>query len=112
MCNAGDGNTETYYKAHVKKQPMDLVKRTKQEEEEEDEEDQRAMVATGKSGVHLRDSRVVTKKRGMSTLVQPTNCKTMTSTARRRRKRKKSTMMMRRTRTSVKKLQVRVDWDV
>ena len=52
---------------------MDLVKRTKQEEEEEDEEDQRAMVATGKSGVHLRDSRVVTKKRGMSTLVQPTN---------------------------------------
>jgi len=53
---------------------MDLVKRTKQEEEEEDEEDQRAMVATGKSGVHLRDSRVVTKKRGMSTLVQPTNC--------------------------------------
>jgi len=73
VCNAGDGNTETYYQPHVKKQPMDLVKRTKQEEKEEDEEDQRAMVATGKSGVHLRDSRVVTKKRGMSTLVQPTN---------------------------------------
>ena len=58
---------------------MDLVKRTKQEEEEEeeeeeeDEEDQRAMVATGKSGAHLRDSRVATKKRGMSALEQPTN---------------------------------------